>query len=330
MQKRIAIVKLTSMGDVALAAFVPQLIKQFALKDCSIDWFCDLDFASVIQDNPFIDTIYPFAIRQLKRSKKGFLPIFSQLRLAKLNNYDMIIDLQGTLKSAIVSRLIKAKSSVIYGFSFKSAKEGIASVFYNKKHKIKYDQNIVRRNLELACFAIGIDYANFNASLDGLLPCLYQVDLPQNFLQAKEVISLAKIQLGVRDVILLNPFASKTSKNIPINLIESLVHKSYDKLFVCHFYNEQQKIMLSPLLAKSNCIMLPKPLSIKDLKALIINNIDASVGADSGINHFASLCGKKSLTVFFNDLGERNILKSHINLHCKPDEIEKTFSKLFK
>ena len=65
---KIAIVRLTSLGDVVFASFLPSLIKtHYKREDISIDWICDLAFADVIKNNPSINNILPLPIRALKK-----------------------------------------------------------------------------------------------------------------------------------------------------------------------------------------------------------------------------------------------------------------------
>ena len=104
---RIAIVRLSSMGDIAQTMVVTQFIRS-NYPNSIIDWYVDNDFIDIVQANPDIDNVFSVSFRSFKRAKKNFIDIFKQL-LSFNNKYDILIDYQGLLKSAIVSRLIKAK-----------------------------------------------------------------------------------------------------------------------------------------------------------------------------------------------------------------------------
>jgi heptosyltransferase-1 len=67
------------------------------------------------------------------------------------NNYDVVIDAQGLLKSAIVSKIVgnRVVGSFIAGFDKDSIRESIASWFYDKKVFIPYDKNVIDRNIKL-------------------------------------------------------------------------------------------------------------------------------------------------------------------------------------
>lgn len=145
---KICIVKLSAMGDIIHAMVALQFIKK-ALPDARIDWVVERSFADVLKNNPHIDNILEVNLKSLKKQKSKIFAQVSILKSYSKNNYDLIIDAQGLLKSAIVSRIIGAK--VIAGFDKESIREGIASIFYNKKIHISYDANTIDRNVAVLC-----------------------------------------------------------------------------------------------------------------------------------------------------------------------------------
>ncbi len=150
---KVCIVKLSAMGDIIHAMVALQFIKQ-ELPDSQIDWVVEAGFTDVLQNNPHIDNILKVNLKSIKKKKSE---IFSQYKLLKQyskNNYDIVIDAQGLLKSAIVSKIIGAK--IISGFDKNSIREAIASIFYNKKVSIPYDANTIDRNATVICEPLGI------------------------------------------------------------------------------------------------------------------------------------------------------------------------------
>jgi heptosyltransferase-1 len=67
----------------------------------------------------------------------------------------MVIDMQGLLKTAIVSWLINSK--VTLGFDWSSSRESMSSIFYNKTFQYGYDENIIERNFELIVFGLELE-----------------------------------------------------------------------------------------------------------------------------------------------------------------------------
>jgi len=128
---KIAIVKLSSLGDIVHSMSVLQLIKK-RLPNSEIDWFVDKKFSLLLENNLHINRIYELEIKD-NLSKLRFFDLFKCLKALKsIRKYDVVIDMQGLLKSAIVSRLIN--SNKIVGFDRKSIKESFASFFYHKKY----------------------------------------------------------------------------------------------------------------------------------------------------------------------------------------------------
>ena len=54
--------------------------------------------------------------------------------------YDLVIDMQGLIKSALIAKVLSSKHTI--GFDKFSSKERIASIFYTKSFKCKYSENI--------------------------------------------------------------------------------------------------------------------------------------------------------------------------------------------
>lgn len=150
---KICIVKLSAMGDIIHAMVALQFIKE-ELPSSQIDWVVESAFKGVLKNNPHIDNILEVNLKSVKKKKSEFFNQYKILRSYSKNNYDIVIDAQGLLKSAIVSRIIGAK--VIAGFDKASIREGIASLFYNKKVHIAYDANTIDRNATVICEPLGI------------------------------------------------------------------------------------------------------------------------------------------------------------------------------
>src|SRR5574344_2050860 len=92
--------------------------------------------------------------KTIKKYKKN---IFSQIKLVseyKNNNYDLIIDAQGLIKSSIVARVLGKN---IAGFCKNSTREGLASFFYSKKITIDYKENVIDRNAYLFSKSLDLD-----------------------------------------------------------------------------------------------------------------------------------------------------------------------------
>jgi len=116
-KKRVLIVKLSSMGDLIHALPAVHCLKDGL--NAEIDWIVHPAYADLARCFSDVDRVLTFPRRA---SPREFL---RQARLLRGFSYDYILDMQGILKSALVSRLARGKKRV--GPSFQ--REG-AFLFY--------------------------------------------------------------------------------------------------------------------------------------------------------------------------------------------------------
>jgi heptosyltransferase I len=76
--------------------------------------------------------------------------ISSVKKLKSLGRFDMVYDLQGLVKSGIVTAFLDSPKKI--GFSYKSAREGLASLFYTDRVVSDYQKNIMDRYIDLLGF----------------------------------------------------------------------------------------------------------------------------------------------------------------------------------
>lgn len=116
--KRILVIKLSSLGDLAHALPAVHALKERT--GAAIDWVVQPEYAPLVRAVPGVERAIEFPRRNAARGGWAFM------RELRRDRYDAIVDLQGLLKSAIVSRL--ARGSVRYGPAW--AREG-AHLFYD-------------------------------------------------------------------------------------------------------------------------------------------------------------------------------------------------------
>ena len=109
---RIAIVKLSALGDIIHAMIVLQFIKNH-YPESIIDWFVEESFKGIIENNPHINKIHTISFKKTKQAKSIRYLLKEILRLRKLEKYDLVIDIQNLIKSAIIS----VKNRKLLGFS---------------------------------------------------------------------------------------------------------------------------------------------------------------------------------------------------------------------
>ena len=148
----VLLVKMSSLGDVVHAL---PAVTDAAAHGARFHWLVEEAFADIPARHPGVDRVLPIAWRRWRRSLTANRePLGRFLRELRAERYDLILDAQGLIKSAAVSRI--ARASVRAGFSFTAARERVAALAYGKRLPIARNQHAVDRLRAL--FAAGIGY----------------------------------------------------------------------------------------------------------------------------------------------------------------------------
>ncbi|QBF28882.1 lipopolysaccharide heptosyltransferase I [Pseudomonas tructae] len=151
---RVLLIKTSSLGDVIHA--LPALTDAArAIPGIRFDWVVEEGFAEIPGWHPAVDKVIPVAIRRWRKNlwqtfKSGEWRQFKQrLRESK---YDLVIDAQGLVKSAWLTRYVKAP---VAGMDRYSAREGLSSRFYDRRLSVERGQHAVERVRQLFALALG-------------------------------------------------------------------------------------------------------------------------------------------------------------------------------
>ncbi|MCT7590866.1 lipopolysaccharide heptosyltransferase I [Aliarcobacter butzleri] len=295
MMKRIAIIKLSAMGDIIHAMVALQYIKR-QYPNLQIDWFVESAFAPILENNPDINEIIKLDLKSIKKDKKEIINQIKLIKKYEKNSYDLVIDAQGLIKSAIVSFFL-GKNRV--GFSKNSTREKLASFFYTKRVDIAYDKNAIERNVKILSQAL-----NFEITKDDILnkkPFLF-------YKNENEVIYeyLSKDKKNVLFVIGASWPSKMYSKEKFAKIINNL-----DENCLITWGNESEKDIANFIANISKAKVLPK-LDLNSLKA-IMSKVDLVIGNDTGPTHMAWALNIPSITLFGNTPGYRNTYITNTN-----------------
>ncbi len=150
---KVLLVKTSSLGDVVhnlpmvsdMAGMRPGLV---------IDWLVEPAFADIPAMHPAVRSVIPADIRRWLRAPwdrgtwKGVGAL--RARLAQ-TRYDLILDTQGLIKSALIARL---GHGPLYGPNRHSAREPLAAIFYTQGLAMSWDRHAVWRNRMLGAGAL--------------------------------------------------------------------------------------------------------------------------------------------------------------------------------
>lgn len=152
---RVLLVKTSSMGDVlhSLPALTDAMRE---IPGIVFDWVVEEGFAQIPGWHPAVNKVFPVAIRRWRKSwfsaetcdeRKAFY------RELKIREYDCVIDAQGLVKSAAL--VTRKAHGIKHGMDWQSAREPLASLFYNKRHSVTKQQHAVERIRELFAKSLG-------------------------------------------------------------------------------------------------------------------------------------------------------------------------------
>jgi heptosyltransferase-1 len=117
---RILVVRLGSMGDVIHALPAVASLKH-SFPHSRLSWVIKPRWAPLLEGNPFVDEVVPF--------NRTAREILETRRLLRREHFDLAVDLQGLIQSALVAA--SARADKIVGLARSQARESFATMFYS-------------------------------------------------------------------------------------------------------------------------------------------------------------------------------------------------------
>lgn len=137
--RRLLIVRLSSLGDIIHALPVAAALRS-ANPSAHIAWLVDERWRSLLDQVEGIDAVHSVP-------RAGWNGVRQGISRLRAEQFHCVVDVQGLYKSAIFARLSGAPLRV--GFDWASAREGAASMFYNRRVSPPHGHRI-EKNLALA------------------------------------------------------------------------------------------------------------------------------------------------------------------------------------
>jgi heptosyltransferase-1 len=151
---RVLLIKTSSMGDVIHS--LPALTDAArAIPGIRFDWVVEEGFAEIPAWHPAVAAVIPVALRRWRKHllqtwRSGEWAAFK--RRLRATDYDLVLDAQGLLKSAWLTRYCRAP---VAGLDAASAREALASRFYDRCYAVPREQHAVQRLRQLFALALG-------------------------------------------------------------------------------------------------------------------------------------------------------------------------------
>lgn len=278
---KLLIVKTSSMGDV-IHTFPAVTDAVANLPGLQIDWCVEEGFADLPGLHPAVANIHQVAIRRWRgsltsgRTRSEILALRRRLRDGA---YDLVIDAQGLLKSALVARLSDAP---VAGYDRHSAREGAASLFYRRKAHVTKNLHAVERTRALFAGLLGYPTPATQA--------VFGIAAPD----------ASRYLPGYRDVaVLLHGTSWETKKWSAESWVEVALRLSARGIAPLVTYgNASERAVADTICAAvPQAVLVPKT-RLSEMAA-VLGRARLAIGADSGLTHLASAFGIPTVSLFF-------------------------------
>jgi lipopolysaccharide heptosyltransferase I len=261
---RVLIVRLGSLGDIVHALPAAAALRR-AVPQSRIDWLVDAQHRELLDLVPVIDE----TIVLRERTFRGWLDVTRRLRARA---YDVAIDFQGLLKSAVLARASGARR--VLGFSIWHLRERTARPFYSETAAADDAQHVVRKNLALV------------AALGGEAE---RLEFP---LASRHSAALAEVRriTGGAAFALMNPGAAWPNKRWPpdrFGALSAIVRTQFGLMPFVLWGPGEEGLARSVVEASSGAAAIAPPTTISDLVELA-RAASLMVSGDTGPVHIAA------------------------------------------
>ncbi|GAB7525792.1 lipopolysaccharide heptosyltransferase I [Paraburkholderia sp. 2C] len=279
--KRILVVKVTSLGDVIQAQAVVADLKR-AFPGVAVDWACDDAHAEVACWNQSVDRVLCAPLRRFKKARRwaDFKAIAASIAELRAYRYDVVVDIHGVYKSAIIAFLTRSK--VRFGYHATNLGEQGAAFAYTRRFAPRHDANAWQGMRDTVADALGY-------RADG--PAVYNLRIPP---AAQPV-----VDAGGKPLAVLFHATSKDDKKWPIAswvaVAADLVRRGF--CVVLPWGSEGERKEAGQIVAAVPQAQVLPQLSVTGIAQLV----DASafvIGVDTGFVHLAHALGKRTVMIF--------------------------------
>ena len=299
---KILLVKLSSLGDVLHNLPIVWDLRS-RLPNAQIDWVVEEGYVHLLQPllsrNGFrgIDRIIPFGLRRWKKNllkRSTWQEFFIFKKQLQEVTYDVIIETQGLLKSAIVCSLAsKSSNAVVAGLANAtefSGYEPIARSFYNQSVQVPTQCHAVDRSRWVMCSALDWSLVGRdNASK------FY----PEPYVDALHASSTSVLNKLQSPYVLCFHSTAREAKRWSnenwIILGKELSSKGYQIVFPWGSAAEREVSV--QIASQIPGAIVPPAFSIEDAFS-VIAGAALTVGVDTGLTHLAAVLGKPTVEIY--------------------------------
>ncbi|UCD34863.1 MAG: lipopolysaccharide heptosyltransferase I [Nitrospiraceae bacterium] len=272
------IIKPSSLGDIVHALPFLKAVKD-SFPEAQVDWVVSKDLMGVLEGNPLIHRLIPIDKDSWKRAGNLLRTVkeLSSLRKTlKTGQYDIVVDLQGLLRSGLIGFFTPAAKKV----GFADAREG-STFFYDTRVETPSPAHAVDRSLA-AARAVGAEPGK----------ALFPLQTGQ---KAQE--RVRQLLGGIKDYAVIVPSARWESKRWPAEKFASLTEKIGITSVVAGSRGDAAIAESIRSHSSGTVIDLCGRTNLQELVALI-SGARALISNDSGPLHIAAALNVPLIAVF--------------------------------
>lgn len=306
----ILIIKLSSLGDVLHSLPVIWDIRAHH-PTAQIDWVVEESFSGLLEPlkttDSFkgIDRIIPINLRRWKKALKNgeFIRSIQEFMAFKnelqQTSYDLVIDIQGLIKSAALSKLAQISSGGrVIGPANKtqfSGFEPLARRFYTEAVQVPFHLHAVERARWVVAAAIDAPAPKEGLDLPQFYPDAYVVQLEN---QSQALVEELKIQKPYAVFLHATSRADKRWPNVSWVAIGQHLNQKGIAVVLPWGSADEKKISVE-LSHKIPNSIVPRALAIHEIYALIAG-AQQIIGVDTGLVHVSAAFGKPTIEIYCN------------------------------
>ena len=304
---KILLVKLSSLGDVLHnIPIVWDLRKR--LPDAQIDWIVEEAYVHLLEPlkttETFkgIDRIVPVAFRRWRKnlfSIRTWREFFAMRRLLQATSYDVFLETQGLLKSALVCALAKkSNNAVVAGLgnaTEHSGYEPMARMFYTQSVHVPVKCHAIDRSRWVMCSAYDWPLLNRNDEPPRFYPQAFVEQLPPLLFDG-----LKKTEQGTpAPYVVCFHSTARAAKRWPnehwVELGKELSRQGYQVILP---WGSEFEMKVSALIASQvPGAIVSRAFTIDEAYSLVAHAA-LTVGVDTGLTHLSAVLNKSTVEIY--------------------------------
>ncbi len=301
--KKILIIKPSSLGDIVHSLPVLNALKD-TFPEAEIHWVVAKGLEGLLECHPMIKKLWIINkdqwknVKYIKETVSEFKEIYKKI---KDESYDIAIDLQGLLRSGLLTYSTKSPLRI----GFKDAREG-SSIFYTHKIKASIDTHAVERYLK-AAQSLGCNSED--------------IKFPMPFIKGTE--DICNLRKKIKDYAVIVPSARWRTKIWQAEKFGRLASMINIKSIIIGSSSDIEKAKKIEALSSGKALSLAGKTSIRDI-IYLIRGARYVITNDSGPMHIAAALKIPVIAIFgpTNPIRTGPYGEGHLvirsNLPCSP------------